>query len=113
MADKIITPDENPFGRGNSMVDTRTAVLMDSVDVVMLTNPSDQRQIVGLNLAGRINQTKDRSDVLYLFDADGIASIVTELLGLAARAGKPFSDLVAHRIEARVHRMPKNPAAKR
>lgn len=104
---KIVTPDENPFGRNNSVVDTRTAVLMDHVDVVLLTNPSDSRTIVGLQLAGRINQTTKRADHLYLFDADGIASIVTELLGLAERAGKPFADLVQARITDRAKNLPK------
>lgn len=83
---KIITPDENPFGRDNSVVDTRGAVLPDAVDVATLTNPSDGRTIYGLELAGKVNQATDRSDVLYLMDTDGAAAIVSELIGLFDRA---------------------------
>jgi hypothetical protein len=95
MGDRIITPDEDPFGRSNSIVDTRRAVLLDSVDVVMLDNPSDGRQIAGLELGGRINRTSDR------------ASIVSELIGLAQRAGGDFARQVDQRLADRINNLPK------
>lgn len=107
MGDRIITPDEDPFGRSNSIVDTRRAVLLDSVDVVMLDNPSDGRQIAGLELGGRINRTSDRAAQLYLFDADGVASIVSELIGLAQRAGGDFARQVDQRLADRINNLPK------
>lgn len=106
MSDRIITPDENPFGRNNSIVDARNGVLLDALDVV-LVEEANQGPVVCLQLAGRINHQQTRSQVLYMFNADGIASIVTELLALADRAGDDFSRLVQHRITARWNDVPR------
>lgn len=109
MTDKIITPDENPFGRNNSLVDTRGAILMDSVNVAMVTEGTrGQEGVVALNLGGRVNQSSARASLLFLFDADGVASIVSELLGLTHRAGDRFAADVTAALDERVDKLPKD-----
>jgi hypothetical protein len=76
-----------PFDRGGVLFDTRNAVLMDGVTVATVDNPSDGRRFIGLLLGGRVNRSAERADVLYLFDLDGAAGIITELHGVALRAG--------------------------
>lgn len=102
----IITPDENPFGHGNSIVDTRSAVLLDDTTVVMLDNSSDGRTIYGLQLAGRVNRSSARTNVLYLLDEDGAAAIVTELIGLFSRAGSTQAAAFQAAIDTRLANLP-------
>jgi hypothetical protein len=72
-----------PHDRGAVVVDTTNAVLLDHCDVALV----DGAGIVAMSLAGRINRSADRAKVLFLFDTDGAAAIITELLGLMGRAG--------------------------
>ena len=58
-----------------------------------------------MQLEGRINKTEERARIMYLFDADGAAAIITELYGLAARIGPDFFAKLQERIAA----MPKQP----
>lgn len=87
-------------GRNDALVDTTGAVLLDDVHVVQVTvtNTAAVQAAVGLELSGRINRTTERSSTLYLFDTDGAAVIVAELLALAGR-GQFLPELLA-RIEA-------------
>jgi hypothetical protein len=96
-----------PHSEGTVVIDTRNAVLMDSVDVALLNNPSDARRFASLVLAGRVNRSQDRARVLYLFDADGAAAVVSELIGLAQREGGQFSADFVERLEARLAEMPR------
>ena len=76
-----------PSEHGTVAFDTRHAVLMDHVEIGKVDNPSEGRSFVGMKLDGRINGSTDRAGVLYLFDLDGAAAIITQLHGLAERAG--------------------------
>lgn len=69
------------------VLDTRNAVLLEGIDVSLFTD-SKNGESIALLLQGRINRSQDRAKVLYLFDADGAAALVSELIGLMARASK-------------------------
>jgi len=75
-------------GRGDALIDTTKAVLLDDVHVVLIDalNADGAQRVIGLELGGRRNKSTTRSDVLYLFDEDGAAALVSELFGLAGRA---------------------------
>ena len=89
-----------PYDESQVVLDTRYAVLLDTCEVVKLDNPSDGRAFIGMKLDGRINRATDRAAVLYLFDLDGAAGIITELLALAGRAGwrDQMHDLLEDRL---------------
>lgn len=75
-----------PHDRGGVVIDTRHAVLLETVDVSTL----DEANAIAMSLGGRINRSKDRANVLFLFGTDGAAAIVTELIALMGRAtGSP------------------------
>lgn len=88
------------FGQGDALVDTSGAVLLDRTDVAIVgaLRQDGAETLIALELAGRINHSTDRSDVLYLMNADGAAGIVSELLGLAERADPNFLALLLDRI---------------
>lgn len=95
-----------PYGRGDASVDVRQAVLLESVNVVLLDSVSDRgttvdaRTLTGLELAGRVNKSTEHRQQLYLMDPDGAAAIVAELTGLALRAQRTeFHDALQRRIE--------------
>src|SRR5688572_32604818 len=92
-----------PFDTGAVLFDTRRAVLLAHTQVAKVDNPSDGRSFFGMELAGRINRSSDRAQVLYLFDADGAAAIVSQLVGLVQRAGD--DELAADFVVALEHRM--------
>lgn len=89
------------FGRGDALIDTRSAVLLEGVDVAVVgaVRKDGVETIIGLELSGRVNHSTERSDVLYLLDADGAAAIISELLGLAGRADPSFLAQLLARIE--------------
>ncbi|MDQ2624975.1 MAG: hypothetical protein M3Y20_07430 [Actinomycetota bacterium] len=98
MADHII--GGTPYGRGDALVDASGAVLLDRVDVVLVStmSPSGAGRALALELGGRVNKTTRRSSVLYVMDQDGAAAIVSELLGLAARVSPSFLDDLLTRV---------------
>ena len=102
MSERII--GGTPYGRGDALIDTTDAVLLDDVTVVVLgvADRDGAGRAIGMELAGRVNKTSRRSSVLYVFDADGAAAVVSELLGLAARVSPTFLD----DLLARVRRLP-------
>lgn len=92
-----------------ALVDARNAILLDEVDVCLVDpNPGEPEEHgrVALTLAGRVNMRDERSSVLFMFGADGAAAIVTQLVGLAARAGDPYAAEFAGLVEARMGEMP-------
>lgn len=102
---KIITPDGNSFGHGNSIIDTRNAVLLENTEVCLVDEEvGERRHLCALELEGRVNRSVLRSDVLYLMDADGAAAIATELIAMYARAprevGEEFLDAFNRRMDA-------------
>jgi hypothetical protein len=79
------------WGRGDALIETTNAVLMDACTVVMAepkSNGIPLPPVVTMALGGRINRSKDRVMLTFMFDADGAAAIITELTGLMARAGR-------------------------
>jgi hypothetical protein len=90
-----------PFDRDAVVLDTANAVLMDLVTVTMVETSSDGElgQAYAMMLEGRINQTRERTRILYLFGPDGAAAIVSELLDLAGRAGPEFVVDLYRRLE--------------
>jgi hypothetical protein len=95
-----------PYDRGQVIIDTRYAVLLEETVVSMVDNPSDGRRVASMLLHGRVNRATERTRVLYLFDADGAAAIVTELIGLAARAGGDYAAEFKLAVEHRMGEMP-------
>ena len=102
----IIDVAGDPHARGGALLDARKAVLMDSVDVVLVDTKQDERPIMMLLLEGRVNYQTRRAKQAYLFDADGAAAIVTQLAGLAARAGGQFAREFQQAFDHRMSEMP-------
>ncbi len=100
MAEHII--GGTPHGRGDALVDTTDAVLLDRVDVVLVGTIvlSGAGRAIALELGGRVNKTPRRSSVLYVMDQDGAAAIISELLGLAGRVSPTFLDDLLTRIRS-------------
>lgn len=99
----------DPHAHGGALVDARNAILLDEVDVCLVDpNPGEPEEHgrVALTLAGRVNMRDERSTVLLMFDADGAAAVVTQLIGLAVRAGDPYAAEFAGLVEARTRDLP-------
>jgi hypothetical protein len=86
--------------RGGVIVDTSNAVLLSDVTVSTIDRSDGDRgfDYFALMLAGRVNQTKDTAQVLFIMNTDGAAAIVTELLALLART-KQDPEVVGQFIE--------------
>lgn len=91
-----------PRDRNAVVVDATEAVLLDDITVCAVEPHRagvPQPACVALTLAGRINHRPERAELLFLFDLDGAAAIVTELVGLAMRMGAgEFSGLIRSRL---------------
>lgn len=66
-------------------MDTTNAVLLDNLTVAVM-HGKQAGDVFTLLLEGRINRSPDRTRVLYMFDADGLAALVTEATACVARA---------------------------
>lgn len=104
---KIVAPDLDS-GRGDAVLDTRQAVLKDETTVAManLKFGEENRHVIGLELGGRINKSTDRAQILFLFDPDGAAAIITELVGICQRAGGDVWDELNAAIGRRMGALP-------
>lgn len=96
-----------PHDRNAVVIDATDAVLMDNVHVALIEPYKDGERIATkpwwvLHLGGRINKTQERAEIAYLFDVDGAAGIVTELIALASRQGQEVRDDLMERVEARL-----------
>jgi hypothetical protein len=87
-------------GRGETVLDTTQAVLVDDLEVCELAT-NDGRVAMAAFLEGRVNHTDDRVGVLYLLEADGAAAFVSEIVGLAARMGPEFESAFLARLGER------------
>lgn len=83
----IIGDTDDPYARNSIKIDMQNAILLDAATVSILEQDSDNTEMIAMVLAGRINRKSKRSSILYAFDEDGAAAIITELLALADRAG--------------------------
>jgi|GEM_PF-2439916 len=106
MSDKII--GGSAFGIGDALVDVRRAVLVDGTTVVALGGLRDSgvERMLGLEITGRVNKSTERSDTLYLLSMDGVAGIVSELLGLAQRMGPAYVEQLDQLIRQRIQDLP-------
>ena len=108
VAKKII--GGSPYGRGDAQVDVTRAVLLDECTVVLVGTATwnvGAGRAIGVELGGRINKSQARTQVLYLMDEDGAAALVTELIGLASRAG--MGDRFLQLLNQRMDAMPEDP----
>lgn len=92
------------FARGSVAIDMRHGILMDTVDVCLVDPEpgepvANERLLLAMLLGGRVNMRDERSQVLFAFDVDGAAAIITQLLGLARRIGPQFADLLQKRFD--------------
>lgn len=99
-------PTDVPYERFSVVLDTRRAVIIDHTDVAMMENGSDGRRVATVLLQGRVNQSTDRSRVLYLMDEDGLAAIVSQCIGLAVREGGAFEAEFRRLLDERMGQMP-------
>ena len=77
-----------PRDRNSVVLETDRAVLFDDMTVCQIEPSTPVTDpMIAMVLSGRINHTTDRAEVLFMFDLDGAAAIVTELLALAMRMG--------------------------
>jgi hypothetical protein len=89
-----------PFDRNAVVIDTQYAVLLDYTEVALVEvhHGEEKGPALALMLAGRINKTTERSQVVYLFDTDGAAAIISQLIGLASRMGQEFLEDLTRRL---------------
>lgn len=94
-----------PYDEGGVVIDTQNAVILEACEVSIVggirDGVFDPKPISALVLRGRINKTPERVQALYLMNEDGAAGIVTQLIGLASRAGwgREFMDRVRERMD--------------
>lgn len=94
-----------PYAENAVVIDTRNAVILEACEVAIVgavrKGVLDPKPISTLVLRGRINKTDKRVQALYLLNEDGAAGIVTQLIGLASRAGwgPEFLDRVRERMK--------------
>lgn len=93
-----------PHDRDAVIVDTTKAILMEYCEVATVAlgrrTPDGMETEVGLAmvLAGRINKTPEQARILYLFDSDGAAAIISELMAVATRQGDAFANDLNARV---------------
>jgi hypothetical protein len=90
---------DDPHGHGTVLLDTRSAVLLDEVDVSLVDTKRDDPLAMMMVLAGRMNYGTDRVEHAYLFGADGAAGVTSEITALVSRCatgslphGRAFAD---------------------
>ncbi|MFH8405514.1 hypothetical protein ACH4FX_12175 [Streptomyces sp. NPDC018019] len=87
-----------PRDRDAVIIDTTDSVLLDATSVCLMETGSGHEVVLAALLEGRINQSSERSRVLYLMNSDGAAALVTELLALAYRVGPEFGKTLISRV---------------
>jgi hypothetical protein len=95
----IIGDDADPHAENAVDIDITKAVLLGDVHVTIMGNRQTLDPILCMLLSGRVNKSEDRAKVLYLFDTDGAAAIVSELIAMASRMGPSFRDDLMARVE--------------
>lgn len=97
----------DPHARGGVVMDTRGAVLMDANEVILvdLKRPDDP-PAMALVIEGRVNLKRERVKQMYLFGTDGAAGLVSEIVGLAQRAGDPFASEFVALLDQRMADLP-------
>lgn len=102
-----VTVDPDPHSQGTSLIDTHEAVLLESNEVILIDSKRpDELPGVALIMEGRVNLTNERVKQLYLMNSDGAAALVTQLIGLAGRAGEGFGRQFFADYERRMDELP-------
>lgn len=95
------------------VLDITNAVVLEACEVAIMgavrKGVLDPKPISALVLRGRINKTETRVQILFLMNEDGAAGIVTQLVGLSARAG--WGPEFLERVQERMASMPVDPPA--
>lgn len=102
----IIGPGDDAFAEDSVIVDTRRAVLLSYSDVCITTNGSDGQEFCAMLMKGRVNRSEDVSRVLYLTGPDGMAALVSQLVGLAQRKGGDFANEFGTLLNRRLRELP-------
>jgi len=92
-----------PHDQGAVLIDATDCVLMDSLDVCIIDRVQggkSQGEGIFMTLNGRVNKTERNVQVGYIFDVDGAAAIITELLALADRSGPAMLTAIVDRLVA-------------
>lgn len=79
-----------PHDISGVVFDASNGVLLESIYVATIdpdAGARGQKSLLAMQLCGRINQTINNVEVLFIFGTDGAAAIITELLGLLGRTG--------------------------
>jgi hypothetical protein len=91
-----------PHDRDSVVIDLRDAVLLGYTEVALVEavnfKEGSKDPAIAMVLAGRINKTTEHSRILYLMGIDGAAAIISELMGLADRAGPEFVQRLTQRM---------------
>lgn len=94
---------------GGVVLDARHAILVESQEVCKVDPEHGARgndEMFAFLFAGRINQTIDRAKVMLFGDLDFMAAIVTEIHGVAERAGPEYQRKLHRLCEDRWREMP-------
>lgn len=97
---QIVGPG-GPHDRGAVLIDSTDCVLLESMEVCVIDRILDgesQGDSIFMTLQGRVNKSTRQVQVGYIFDADGAAAIITELLALADRCGPSMLTAVVDRL---------------
>lgn len=89
----------DPTAHRNLTLDTSQAVLLDHTTMLLVhgtVHRDDDR--IAMLLEGRINRTQDRASIMFMFDEDGAAALVSELLSLGHRMGPDFLKRLRERV---------------
>lgn len=111
----------NMIGDGpDVLLDMERAILMDGMSVCLVNTmsgvydqtqrPAEQHIRLAMRLDGRVNKSTDRASALFLFDEDGAAAIISELMDLATRVGPEFATRLMERLDALAADKPDEPS---
>lgn len=99
----------DPHAKGGVMIDARSAVLLDGMEVILMDTKADEPLRMMLMMRGRVNYSHDRIEHAYLYGPDGAAAIVSEHLGLVGRAAQHderFADEFEQDLDRRMKELP-------
>jgi hypothetical protein len=96
----------SPHGRGDSVLDTRGSVLLEYNEVILVDTKQDEAPVMALMLEGRVNYETRQVKQMYLFGTDGAAALVSQIVGLAGRAGGEFTAGFKADLDRRMEELP-------
>lgn len=102
----MVSSEDDPMGYGNVILDASKAILVDGLDVALVDDWSSRGQEVFVMLSkGRINQSKDRAQVMMMGNMDWLSAVTTQISGVVERAGlfEEFSRLCDRRWSEMPH----------